>query len=253
MGKRSDREAFRSGKGASAQIGALNRNRQKCLGHQGVKGTDHGQKAYGVLCSDCGHQYGANGCDLHEGRCPVCQGGAPGIPYLATPPDQESKSLLNLAGEFAVASELNRRRVHAAVTYGASKRADIFAIGNNGGRLVRVEVKCTDKGRWPIGTRGATPPGPDAHRARWVFVLMPPPLGILPSLQERAAAAPRFFVMTPADVYLAFKRGADKFNEGYRARHGRDYDKVGMPNLTLSDVESFECRWDLIVDVVNGK
>ena len=37
---------------------------------------------------------------------------------------QERKSFLNLAGEFAVASELNRRGVHAAVTYGTSKRAD---------------------------------------------------------------------------------------------------------------------------------
>ena len=34
---------------------------------------------------------------------------------------QERKSFLNLAGEFAVASELNRRGVHAAVTYGTSK------------------------------------------------------------------------------------------------------------------------------------
>ena len=252
MGKRTESEGFRSGKGESAQIGALNRNGQRCLGHQGVMGTDHGQKAYGVHCTECGHEYGANGSDLHERRCPACQGGTPGIPYLATPPDQESKSLLNLAGEFAVASELNRRRVHAAVTYGASKRADIFAIGNNGDRLVRVEVKCTDKGRWPIGPRGATPPGTDADRARWVFVLMPPPLGVSPSGEDRAAAAPRFFVLTPTDVFAAFKRGADKFNEGYRARHGKDYDKLGMPNLTMGDVEPFESRWDLIVDLVNA-
>ena len=44
---------------------------------------------------------------------------------------QERKSFLNLAGEFAVASELNRRGVHAAVTYGTSKRADIFAMADS--------------------------------------------------------------------------------------------------------------------------
>lgn len=253
MKKRTETGDFRSGKGESAQIGAVNRNAQQVLGHQGLKGTDHGQRAYGVHCQQCGHEYGANGSDLHERKCPACQEGAPGIPYLAPVSDQESKSLLNLAGEFAVASELNRRGVHAAVTYGASKRADIFAIGKDSERLVRVEVKCTDKGRWPIGARGATAPGADADRARWVFVLMPPPLGLAPSPEDRAVAAPRFFVLTPADVFAAFKRGADKFNEGYRARHGKDYDKLGMPNLSMGDVEPFESRWDLIVDVVNAR
>ena len=39
---------------------------------------------------------------------------------------QERKSFLCLAGEFAVASELNRRGVHAAVTYGTSPPARAF-------------------------------------------------------------------------------------------------------------------------------
>lgn len=246
---------FKAGKGESVRIGTINPNGQRCLGHQGVKGTDHGQKAYGVHCTKCHHEYGANGTDMHERRCPACQGGAPGIPYLATATatDQESKSLLNLAGEFAVASELNRRGVHAAVTYGASKRADIFAIGKDSERLVRVEVKCTDKGRWPIGARGATPPAVEGDRVRWVFVLMPPPLGPAPTAEARADATPRYFVLTPAEVFAAFKRGADKYNEGYRAKHGKDYDKLGMPNLLIADVEPFESRWDLIVDVLNAE
>ena len=29
----------------------------------------------GVVCGDCRGEYGANGCDLHARRCPVCQGG----------------------------------------------------------------------------------------------------------------------------------------------------------------------------------
>lgn len=253
MKKRTETGDFRSGKGESAQIGAVNRNRQEVLGHQGLKGTDHGQRAYGVRCLECGHEYGANGSDLHERKCPACQGGAVGIPFLATVSDQEAKSLLNLAGEFAVASELNRRGVHAAVTYGASKRADIFAIGKDSERLVRVEVKCTDKGRWPIGARGATRPGAGGDRARWVFVLMPPTLGKALSVAGRAAAAPRFFVLTPADVFAAYGRGAAQYNERYRAKNGKDYDKLGMPTLLLGDVEPFESRWELIVDIVSAK
>jgi len=57
---------------------------------------------------------------------------------------QEDKAFLNLAGEFAVASELNRRRVLASVTYGASKCADVFALSPDMTRVVRIEVKATN-------------------------------------------------------------------------------------------------------------
>jgi hypothetical protein len=70
----------------------------------------------------------------------------------------KEKSFLNLAGEFAVASELNRRGVHASVTYGTSKRADVFAIGDSRDSVVRIEVKCSGQQKWLIGSRGATPP-----------------------------------------------------------------------------------------------
>ena len=80
---------------------------------------------------------------------------------------QERKSFLNLAGEFAVASELNRRGVHAAVTYGTSKRADIFAMADSRDRVVRIEVKCSGQRKWLIGTRGASPPTQESSRVRW--------------------------------------------------------------------------------------
>lgn len=70
-----------SGIGESAQIGVVNRNGQRCCGHRGVTGTDHLQKSYKVECTYCGFVYGANGTDLHERKCPECQGGAAGIRY----------------------------------------------------------------------------------------------------------------------------------------------------------------------------
>jgi Zn finger protein HypA/HybF involved in hydrogenase expression len=39
------------------------------------------KKSYKLECRDCGHIYGANGCDIHERLCPECQGRAPGIDY----------------------------------------------------------------------------------------------------------------------------------------------------------------------------
>ena len=73
--------AFRDGGGETTKIGYENRNGQRCLGHRGVQGTDHNQKAYKMECLHCGHIYGANGSDVFQRRCPNCQGGEAGIPF----------------------------------------------------------------------------------------------------------------------------------------------------------------------------
>jgi len=46
-----------------------------------LPGTDHNQYVYQLGCSKCGHIYGANGSDLHERKCPMCQRGRPGIDF----------------------------------------------------------------------------------------------------------------------------------------------------------------------------
>jgi len=72
---------FVSGTGGTTEIGYTNKNDQQCHGTLKVKGTDHLQYVYRVECLRCGYVYGANGSDVHERRCPECQGGAPGIRY----------------------------------------------------------------------------------------------------------------------------------------------------------------------------
>jgi len=72
---------WRSGSGPSVQIGVVNPHGQICTGHRGRPGTDQLQLAYRAECGFCGNVYGANGSDLHERRCPLCQGGAPGLEY----------------------------------------------------------------------------------------------------------------------------------------------------------------------------
>lgn len=76
--------AWVSGDGPSVQIGANNRNGQRCCGHRGISGTDHNQFAYKVECTACGYVYGSNGTDMHERLCPVCQNGRPGLRFWAT-------------------------------------------------------------------------------------------------------------------------------------------------------------------------
>lgn len=65
----------------TTQPGYVNRNSQVVIRGTGLSGTDHGQTVYQLGCSACGHVYGANGSDIHERKCPKCQGGQPGLEY----------------------------------------------------------------------------------------------------------------------------------------------------------------------------
>ncbi len=74
---------FVDGTTSTTTIGYVNRNQQSCMGHRHVPGNDHLQRAYRLKClaRGCGHEYGANGSDIFHRKCPICQGGAEGIPY----------------------------------------------------------------------------------------------------------------------------------------------------------------------------
>ena len=61
---------FRNGTRPSTQIGYVNDHRQVCLGTRGEKGNHRMARAYRMHCSDCGHIYEANGCDVWERTCP---------------------------------------------------------------------------------------------------------------------------------------------------------------------------------------
>ena len=71
----------RTGASRATEPGFENRNRQTVIRTTGLAGTDHGQYVYVLRCGACGHEYGANGSDIFQRRCPRCQGGKPGLPY----------------------------------------------------------------------------------------------------------------------------------------------------------------------------
>ena len=56
--------------------GYVNSNKQKNIGKTDEHGTDHGQYLYFMRCGLCGHEYFANGSDIHLKKCPNCQSGA---------------------------------------------------------------------------------------------------------------------------------------------------------------------------------
>jgi len=65
----------------TTKIGFVSRRGQVVVRATGLPGTDHGQKIYQVGCSKCGHNYGCNGSDIHDHKCPKCQGGHEGLAY----------------------------------------------------------------------------------------------------------------------------------------------------------------------------
>ena len=71
----------RGRRGVTVRIGYVNRNRQKVVLATDLPGTDHGQSVVLLRCGFCGNEYGSNGSDNFQRKCPKCQRGAPGLRY----------------------------------------------------------------------------------------------------------------------------------------------------------------------------
>ena len=65
----------------TTDVGYENVNRQTVVRQTNLLGNLSGQRVYVLKWGKCGHQYGANGCDIHIRRCPTCDGGQPGLEY----------------------------------------------------------------------------------------------------------------------------------------------------------------------------
>lgn len=61
--------------------GFTNPHGQTVVRATGLAGTDHRARVYVLRCANEheGREYGANGTDIWQRRCPICQGGAPGL------------------------------------------------------------------------------------------------------------------------------------------------------------------------------
>lgn len=67
--------------GRTTAPGYVNRNSQTNLRPTGLPGNDHMQYIYVLRCGHCGHEYGSNGSDIFQRKCPRCQGGKPGLSF----------------------------------------------------------------------------------------------------------------------------------------------------------------------------
>jgi hypothetical protein len=69
----------------TTQTGYVNRNGQVTIRNTELPGNDHLQYTHQLACSHCGHNYGSNGSDIFERKCPKaqCHGGKAGLPLTA--------------------------------------------------------------------------------------------------------------------------------------------------------------------------
>lgn len=58
----------------TTEKGFVNCNNQRNNGRTDKPGTDFGQWFYDMECLECGHRYYANGSNIYEKKCPLCQG-----------------------------------------------------------------------------------------------------------------------------------------------------------------------------------
>jgi hypothetical protein len=64
------------------------------------------------------------------------------------------KHVIGIAGEFAVATELCRRNIHAQLTLGNRKRIDLLTL-SHAGSFLKIEVKAKQGSQWP-GVKGVS-------------------------------------------------------------------------------------------------
>jgi hypothetical protein len=153
--------------------------------------------------------------------------------------------LLNLAGEYRICSELNKRGVFATVTYGNHKGVDVYAISDRKDRALRIEVKTSQRRNFvtSIASKGLAddPQAPDF----WVLYQ------ILPD--GPAAFKERFFVLTHREMCQAQAARNAIYAKKYFARHGKQPDfSAGVDNVTIEDVEDFQDQWAKIIDRLGG-
>ncbi len=161
---------------------------------------------------------------------------------------QRQKYSLNLAGEFYVAAELNRRGIFASVTYGAAKNADVLAFDQQSRQTAVIEVKTTasPNKKWITGQHSIDKNNTDSQLF-WVLVLVP---------DEDMHTSPRFFVFTSKELVDRVSESHIAYRARYQEKHGTQFqDSGGVYSLTLSEAEAMqgEGQWAKISDWLTRK
>jgi hypothetical protein len=154
--------------------------------------------------------------------------------------------LLNLAGEYRICSELNKRDVFATVTYGNRKGVDVYAIGDRKKRtyVLKIEVKTSQhKNFVTMITQKHLNDDPHA-----------PDFWVLFQIQRnKERFLERFFVLTHKEICQVQRKINKEYAKKYRARNGKNPDLTkGVDSVTVDSVKDFKNKWDKIIKRLGG-
>lgn len=151
---------------------------------------------------------------------------------------QAERYRLAMAGEFFVAAQMQRLGISATVTYGNAKRADVIAVNRETGRAVTIEVKSTNKNRWPVGNRVPIP-----SQQPWAFVYVP----------DEMTHSPEFYILLQSELHQLLAPSEAEYLAKYQAKHGRAYgDKTpGVAAVKLDQLAPFKDNWAAILTLLN--
>lgn len=158
------------------------------------------------------------------------------------------KSILGVAGEFAVASELCRRKIYAQLTLGHRKRTDLLVDGGPAGML-RIEVKAKQGRDWPA-CKGIA--APDSFL---VFV----------DFQGKSdVERPDFYVLSAGDWRAIIEREVQRYKTQHPdrrveitddnvVRYLDEVDKYGRPyegtGIRVDHIRTHKEAWHKIISV----
>jgi len=143
------------------------------------------------------------------------------------------KTMVGLAGEMRVCSELLKRGYQASITFGNAKATDIVIVGE-GNRFLRVEVKTSRNGkRFVTGYYPKYTDRKKVHPDIWVFYLPNPVL----------TNGDRFFIVTHEEV------GKIQLivNKGHKTLLGKGCDNIPLKLLEEKEVED---NWGIVKNLL---
>ncbi|MGW6441961.1 hypothetical protein [Lentzea sp. NPDC055074] len=149
-----------------------------------------------------------------------------------------SKYYLNLVGEYRVVAELLKHELHATITYGNAKGADIYAIGLNR-RAAVIEVKSSNSGKFVTRFFQTYTDELKEHPDFWVLYWL---------ADDKAE---HFFVLSHAELAVAQAERNSPGKVMTWAESAQLYPK-GVDNVLAKDLAAHRSGWDKIVQYCNA-
>ncbi len=138
----------------------------------------------------------------------------------------EDKYFINLVGEYAVCSELAKRKIQANLTLGNKKAVDIIVLRDDN-KAVTIEVKTTKKNKIVTGffQKYNSPESP--HPQIWVLV----------SIDEQNKT--RFFILTHQEL-ASIQMKVNKMSNWKYVN--------GVDNIPIQQITDYENKWEKILN-----